>query len=118
VEYDYRQFNKSIQIDDSMDKGRILNHVEENREEIIGFMKKLLQTESLTGDESEIAYLMKREMEKDGLEVDLIEPEKNRISTVGIYRGSIGEPRMMMYSHYDTVPPGDLSAWDLPPLLR
>ena len=94
---------------------RVLSYIDSHRDEIIAFMQKLIQTESVTGNESKIGQLVAEECRKDGLEVELVEPSEGRTSVVATYHGTTGKPRVMMYSHYDTVPPGDLSAWRYPP---
>jgi len=94
---------------------KVLNYIDDHRDEIIGFMQKLIQTNSVTGDESEIAALMAKESERDGLEVELVEPAENRVSVVARYKGTTGEPKAMVYTHYDVVPAGDPDTWSHPP---
>jgi len=93
---------------------KVLSYIDLHRNEIVAFMQKLIQTESVTGDESKIGALMAEECRKDGLEVELVEPAKNRTNLVARYRGTTGKPKVIMYSHYDTVPPGDPSTWTYP----
>jgi len=93
----------------------ILSYVDSHRNEIVDFLQKLVQTESVTGDESKIAKLVAEECRKDGLEAELVEPAPNRVSVVARYHGTTGKPKVMWYSHYDTLPPGDLKKWDHPP---
>lgn len=95
---------------------KVLNHIDSQRDEIIRFMQTLLRTQSVTGDESKICALLCEECTRDGLEVELVEPEPNRVSVVARYRGAKGSPRMMMYSHIDTVPGGDPATWSHPAL--
>jgi len=94
---------------------KVLEYVDRHRDEVISFMRRLLRTESITGDESEIGSLMAEECRKDSLEVELVEPMENRVSVVARYRGTTGKPTVMMYSHYDVVPPGNASTWTHPP---
>ena len=94
---------------------KILSYLDSHRSEIISFMQKLIQTESVTGDESRIAALMAEECGKDGLEVELVEPARNRMNAVAKYKGTVGQPKVIMYSHYDTVPAGDLATWKYSP---
>jgi acetylornithine deacetylase/succinyl-diaminopimelate desuccinylase family protein len=94
---------------------RVLDYIEGHRDEVVSFMQRLLRTVSVTGDESEIGALVAAECRADGLDVKLVEPAENRVSVVARYNGTRGKPRMMMYSHYDTVPPGDLESWTHPP---
>jgi acetylornithine deacetylase/succinyl-diaminopimelate desuccinylase family protein len=92
-----------------------MDYIDSHEDEIIAFMQRLIRTKSVTGDESEIGWLMAEECKKDGLEVELVEPAEKRVSVVARYSGATGSPRVMVYSHYDTVPPGDLNAWRYPP---
>lgn len=93
---------------------QVLNYVDSHRSEAIQLLQKLIQTESITGDESKIAHVVAEECRRDGLEVELLEPSPNRTSVVARYRGTTGKPRVMWYSHCDTLPAGDLSAWKYP----
>jgi acetylornithine deacetylase/succinyl-diaminopimelate desuccinylase family protein len=93
---------------------RILDHVESKRERIISFMQRLIQTRSVTGKEAEIGALMEKECARDGLDVDLVEPQPGRVSVVAKHIGTGDGPRMMMYSHYDVVPAGDPETWKHP----
>lgn len=94
---------------------KVLNHVESRRNEIVSFMQTLIQTRSVTGEEAEIGALMQKELTGDGLTVDVVEPLPGRVNIVARHRGALGGPRVMMYSHYDTVPAGDLGTWKHPP---
>ncbi len=93
---------------------KVLNYIDSNRDEIIAFMQKLIRTRSVTGYESEMGHLMATECRKDGLHVEIIEPEENRTSIIAKYRGTNGKPRIMVYSHMDTVPAGDPESWKYP----
>lgn len=94
---------------------KVLDHVESKRDEIISFMRALIRTRSVTGEEAEIGKLMKDECTKDGLKVEAVEPQKGRVSIVAKTEKFAPGPQMMMYSHYDTVPAGDPEAWKYPP---
>ena len=94
---------------------RVMDYLDAHRDEIISFMQRLIQTRSVTGDESEIGRLLAEECSKDGLEAEIVEPAENRTSVVARYKGTMGEPRVMVYSHIDTVPPGDPDQWKHPP---
>jgi len=90
----------------------VLNYIESKEDEVISFMQKLIQTRSLTGEEAEIGSLMEKECTGDGLEVEIIEPLDGRISIIASTEHIAPGPRMMMYSHYDTVPAGDIGSWE------
>ncbi|MDH5200542.1 MAG: hypothetical protein OEW93_06625, partial [Candidatus Bathyarchaeota archaeon] len=53
---------------------RVLEYIDSHRDEVINFMQKLIQTVSVTGDESGIGELVAAESRADGLEVELVEP--------------------------------------------
>jgi acetylornithine deacetylase/succinyl-diaminopimelate desuccinylase family protein len=94
---------------------QVMEHIDSKRDEIIAFMQQLIQIPSVTGDEAEIGAIMVKECSKDGLAVDIVEPKKGRVNVVANYTGTGEGPRMMMYSHYDVVPAGDLDSWRYPP---
>jgi len=94
---------------------KVLKHIESNRDEIVSFMQMLIQTRSVTGEEAEICALLEKELTRDGLAVDIVEPQQGRVNVVAKHAGTGGGPRVMMYSHIDTVPAGDLSTWKHPP---
>jgi acetylornithine deacetylase len=93
----------------------ILEYVDSHRDDVIDLERRLIQTRSVTGDESEIAGLVAEECRKDGLTVEFLEPAPKRVSVVAKYKGSVGKPRVMWYSHYDTLPSGDEKQWRCPP---
>jgi acetylornithine deacetylase/succinyl-diaminopimelate desuccinylase family protein len=94
---------------------RILDHIESRKDDVTSFMQKLIQTRSVTGDEAEIGALVEKECSSDDLEVDVVEPLPGRVNVVAKYVGTGDGPRVMMYSHYDTVPAGDPESWRHPP---
>ena len=94
---------------------KVLDHVESKRDKIVSLMQSLIQIPSVTGDESEIGAMMEKECNKDGLEVDIVEPITDRLNVVAKYHGTGEGTRMMMYSHYDVVPAGDADSWTHPP---
>ena len=93
---------------------KVLDYIDAHSDEIVAFMQKLIRTRSVTGDESEMGRLMAQECEKDGLDVEVVEPAENRTSVIARYKGSTGKPRVMVYSHMDTVPSGDPESWTYP----
>jgi acetylornithine deacetylase/succinyl-diaminopimelate desuccinylase-like protein len=94
---------------------KILRYVDSHKDEVISLLQKLIRTESTTGDESNVARIVAEECKKDGLEVELVEPAPKRVNVIARYHGTVGKPKVMWYSHYDTVPPGELSQWNHPP---
>jgi len=93
----------------------ILKWMDSHRNDIIALERKLIQTKSVNGDESQAAKLVAEECEKDGLKVELVEPAPDRVSVVARHKGTTGKPKVMWYTHYDTLPPGEESSWKHPP---
>jgi succinyl-diaminopimelate desuccinylase len=94
---------------------KVLKYIDDHSDDIIDFMQKLIQTVSVTGDESKIGHLIAEELQKDSLEVEKIEPAPKRVSIIALYNNTPGDTKIMVYSHYDTVPAGDLDTWKYPP---
>jgi acetylornithine deacetylase len=94
---------------------KVLEYIDAHGDEIVAFAQKLIRTRSVTGDESEMGRIMAEECGRDGLDVEIVEPSENRTSVIARYKGSTGKPRVMVYSHMDTVPGGDPDSWTYPP---
>lgn len=90
---------------------QILEYVDSHVDEVISLLQRLIRTESTTGDEADVAKIVAEECRKDDLEVELVEPAPNRVNVIARYHGTEGKPKVMWYSHYDTVPTDDLSKW-------
>ncbi len=112
---------------------RILGAVEERRGEVIAFLQRLIQYDSVTGNETEIQAFIAAHLEGLALEVDqfdadpnvlrqypgFLEPEKpmaGRPNVVGVWRGRGGGRSLLLNGHVDTVPLEPLSEWGRGPL--
>ena len=93
---------------------RVLDYIDAHGDEIVAFMQKLIRTRSVTGDESEMGRLMTQECAKDDLDVEVVEPAEKGTSVIARYKGTTGKPRVMVYSHMDTVPEGNPDSWTYP----
>ena len=94
---------------------RVLDYIDSKRDDVVSFMQRLIQFPSVTGSEAEIGAFMAGECAKDKLKVEIVEPMDGRVNVVAKYHGTGDGPRMMMYSHIDVVPAGDLNSWKHPP---
>jgi len=82
--------------------------LEEKENQMIEFLKKLVQTQSLSGDEGRIADLIKGEMEGLGYEVEVDE--------MGNVIGRRGGGRTILFDgHMDHVDAGSLESWSHDP---
>lgn len=88
-------------------KQRILGSVDERG--VVDFLRRLVRTPSLSGEEDEAAEVVAREMEAVGLSVENI--GGNVVGRTALGR----EPRLVLNGHMDTVPVGDESLWSHDP---
>ncbi len=112
----------------SLQKQKILEQIDESRDIIIEFLKKLVSFNSVTGDELKIQEFIAHHLKRMGLEVDMWEPDheelkkhpayvpveqgySNRPNVVGMHRGSGNGKSLLFNGHVDVIPPGPLSAW-------
>jgi succinyl-diaminopimelate desuccinylase len=91
------------------DKPREL--VEEERENLIGFAQRLIQTPSMPGEEGEVAKLLQHQMEQLGYDEVWRDEAGNVIGQVG---GGTG-PSLMLNGHMDHVDAGEPIHWRRPP---
>lgn len=97
-------------------EGRILQHVDENREAIISFVQDIIRIPSVTGDEKAMGDAIYNKMESIGLdEVYRVEAEPDRPNVVGILKGKGPGKTLVFNGHLDVVPPGPEDEWEYPP---
>ncbi|WP_349410664.1 peptidase [Pseudalkalibacillus sp. SCS-8] len=111
---------------------KIKQWIEENKTEAIEFLQKLVQEDSVQGNEEGVQMLVKEHLEKIGLETDYWIPEDDAFlnhpyfcstrkdfsrspNLVGIWRGTGGGKSIVLNGHIDVVPPGDLNQWEAEP---
>ena len=89
-----------------MSMREIVNAVEARRADIPGLLRKLVETPSPTGQEGDVARLLKQEMIAEGFDATI----DNVGNVVGTMRGN-GNGRTLLYNgHMDHVPPGTMAA--------
>ena len=86
--------------------------VDEHRQDIIGFLQRVVQTPSPTGSEEAVARLIRDKMEELGLDVTWVEAAPGRPNVVGVLAGEGPGTRFLFNGHMDTVPPGPAADWD------
>ena len=100
------------------EKESVFQRIDKLRDESIGLFQSLIRIPSVNPGpkfEKELADFVAEKMRELGMEVQQIEPEQNRVSNLGRYRGEDGGPVLLCYGHLDTVPIGDPMKWDYPP---
>jgi acetylornithine deacetylase len=107
--------------------------VEERRGEVVAFLQRLIQYDSVTGNETEVQAFIAAHLEGLALEVDqfdadpsvlrqypgFLEPEKpmaGRPNVVGVWKGRGGGRSLLLNGHVDTVPLEPMSEWVRGPL--
>ena len=83
---------------------------EKYKDEIVDFMRRLIQVKSLSGREQEVVQLVEREMEKVGFDEVFIDDFGNVIGRVGD-----GKIKIAMDAHLDTVDIGNPDLWEKDP---
>jgi putative selenium metabolism hydrolase len=78
--------------------------------ELIEFTQNLVRTKSVSGQEEEIARLIKNKMESLGYDEVIIDSMGNVLGRIGN-----GEKSILFDSHMDTVEVKDEAKWDVPP---
>jgi len=107
---------------------KVFQVVDDCRDVIIGFLQKMIEFRSVTGEEKDSQVWLGRELERIGFEVDMFEPDNEKLkqfgfafiaghryegrpNVVGRKRGK-GEGRsIILNGHMDVVPPGSLEKW-------
>jgi succinyl-diaminopimelate desuccinylase len=99
------------------DKGQVLQLIENDREEMIGFLQQLVQTgsENPPGNERQVAVLIGDKLREIGCRVELQEVEPDRLNVIAAVDGQSRE-RLLFNGHMDTVKIGNPAEWNYPPL--
>jgi acetylornithine deacetylase len=107
---------------------QIVNAVDERREEVVGFLQRLIQFDSETGKEGPISNFVAKTLRGIGLTVDQFDldldalsghpsflkpqlPVEGRPNVVGLWKGSGGGRSLLFNGHLDTVPSDPLDQW-------
>lgn len=94
----------------SNDRSRIFSQLSE----IVSF-NSVHTDPGLAEENSAAAAWVKTAFSEAGVELEPIETADGSVSLIGTRQGANDAPTVLLYSHYDVVPAGDLSAWDSHP---
>lgn len=101
----------------------------ENQERGIKLLQQFVQAKSTQGNEKGVQQLVREELQRMGLEVDVWEPDGRRLAehpffasprrefsgspnVVGVLKGTGGGRSIILNGHVDVVPEGDLQKWE------
>jgi acetylornithine deacetylase len=107
---------------------KLLQRIDEEREEIIAFLRDLISFPSITGNEYEIQQFIVEKLGNMGIEIDQWEPDHGELrkhpayvaadrgydkrpNVVGVHKGSGGGRSLLLNGHVDVIPPEPLDAW-------
>ena len=96
----------------------ILNEIENNAEEYIEFLKKLIQSESINppGNEKNVALKIERYLKDAGINCEIIPFGDNRANLMATLHDNFDGKNLIYNGHMDVVPLGSEEEWRYPPL--
>jgi acetylornithine deacetylase len=109
-------------------RSKIVDAIECRRDEVVGFLQRLIQFDSVTGNEGEIQKFIAETFRGMGLTVDELEidpealrnypgflepelPPTGRPNVVGVWKGTGGGRSLVLNGHIDTVPLDPIDQW-------
>ena len=101
----------------------IATSIREERELIFSQLAQLVSFQSVHSDPACAADLaaaadwVTKTLEEAGLQVNQQQTIDGSVTILGNRAGKADAPTVLLYSHYDTVPTGNLDSWDSPPLI-
>src|SRR6202011_4739898 len=110
-------------------RGKLLNKIDENREQSIGFLQKMIAIPSVTGDEAKIQEFLADYLAGLGLSVDMWDTDweelkkhpgyrpvdrgyEGRPNIVATLKGSGGGRSLLLNGHTDVIPVGGGEGWN------
>lgn len=83
----------------------ISDYVDQHQDEALQFLKEIIQTPSVTGDEEAVSFVFEKWMKKMGLDVQRIEAKPHRPNLYAEWFGSQKGKRFVFNGHMDVFPP-------------
>lgn len=86
-------------------------------EQLVAFTQQIIRTVTVNppGNEEKVAKILIEKLEKIGFELNVVVIEEGRPNIIATYKGSKPGPRLLCYSHMDTVPEWDREMWTTDP---
>jgi len=97
---------------------KILNEIEDNREEFIAFLQSLIQTNSYNppGNEKNVAVKIGNYLKDVDIDAEIFEYDDNRANLIATLNDNFEHKNLLFNGHMDVVPPGSEEDWKYPPL--
>ncbi|MFX0021229.1 MAG: M20 family metallopeptidase [Candidatus Hermodarchaeota archaeon] len=101
-----------------MSEELILNEIEDNEEEYIEFLRKLVQTDSYNppGNEKNVALEIEKYLKSVDIKSEIFSFGENRANLIATLNDNFDGKNLLYNGHMDVVPPGALDEWKYPPL--
>jgi succinyl-diaminopimelate desuccinylase len=93
----------------------VFRYIDQHADGAVALLQQLVQAQSVFGNEHRVAAILKPKLEQLGFTVENHPVDPDRPNLVATFRGEGPGPRLLCYSHMDTVGAGDLSAWTADP---
>lgn len=89
----------------AMDTKQIDAFVESHKQEALDFLIEVVQTPSVTGNELQVSNVVKKQIEKMGLPVEVHALDEKRPNLIATWVGDEEGPCFIFNGHYDVFPP-------------
>ncbi len=101
-----------------MSEEQILNEIEQNKEDYIKFLQKMIQAESYNppGNEKNVAIVIEEFLKDSGLKIEIYSFGDNRANLIAYLNDNFNGRNLLYNGHMDVVPPGNEEDWKFPPL--
>jgi len=101
-----------------MSEELIINKIEQEKEEYIEFLRKLVKSDSINppGNEKNVALLIEEYLKGIGIKTEIFPFGNNRANLIAYLNDIFDGKNLLFNGHMDTVPPGSEEDWKYPPL--
>ncbi len=107
---------------------QVKENIAKNKEDYIEYLQKIVQEQTITGNEKKAQQIVADRLTSKGLEVDVWDPDyeeltkseffnplrdnyDNSPNVVGVLKGKGEGPSVILNGHIDVVPEGDVNKW-------
>ncbi len=116
-------------MDNKSARQSILKHIDAHRDEVLNFLRKLIQFDSVTGNEKNIQEFIAKYLREMGLEIDVWDLSHDELknhpaytptetdysgrpNVIGKYKGAGGGRSLLFNGHVDVISPGPVDEWE------